>query len=98
MIKLVEICEIINPAKSSDHRYALREIYVNPKHVVSLKEESKYKQKLNEGMLPEGLDARQQFTRVTLDKGNTGLEVIVIGAPGVVNSILKGGEQRVLKG
>ena len=37
MIKLVEVCE------TSDKRYSLREIYVNPKHVVSLREDSKYK-------------------------------------------------------
>jgi hypothetical protein len=96
MIKLVEVCEILNT--NSTKQYILREVYVNPKHVVSLREEVGYQKKLHEGLLPENLDSRQQFTRVTLDKGQSGLEVVVIGAPHLVDNKLNGGEKRVLKG
>ena len=99
MIKLVEICEIANAVRAPNHKYTLREIYVNPKHVISLKEELNYKQKLKEGTLPENLNLKQQFTRVTLDKGHTGLEVVVVGSPDIINSKLNGDTtHRVLKG
>lgn len=97
MIKLVEVCETSSASDNTNKRYSLREIYVNPKHVVSLRSEPKYRQKLHEGVLPEALDSRQEFTRLTLDKGNTGIEVVVVGDPNLVNGKLKGGKD-VLKG
>lgn len=97
MVKLVEICEAPNSSNVSRAKYSLREIYINPKHVVSLRGEPKYKQKLQEGVLPENLDLRQEFTRVVLDKGSVGLEVVVVGDPTAINKKLKGA-RHVLKG
>jgi len=93
MIKLVEICELLNASNKSRQRYTLREIYVNPKHIVALRDEASFKQKLSEGVLPAELDERQQFTRVTLNKGQTGLEIIVIGAPNMIERKLLQGQQ-----
>jgi hypothetical protein len=98
MIKLIEICESLRAAKASKKSYTLREIYVNPKHVISLREEIAYKQKLAEGTLPDDLDSRQSFTRVTLDKGHSGLDVVVVGSPGIIESKLKGGKKELLHG
>jgi hypothetical protein len=97
MIKLMEICELINASNSFKQKFTLREIYINPKHVVSLREETNYQQKLIEGELPRNLDDRQQFTRLVINRGQTGLEVVVIGSPDVVYEKIKGGK-RVLKG
>ena len=98
MIRLVEVCEVLNASNTSRQKYTLREVYINPKHVVSLREERNYKQKLEEGMLPENLDLRQQFTRLTLDKGHTGLEMIIVGAPQLVEQKLQGEARDVLLG
>jgi len=100
MIKLIEVCEQLKASNSYQRRYTLREIFINPKHVVALREESSYTQKLEEGLLPEELDSRQQFTRLTLDRGQSGLDVIVIGAPHLVESKLResGRAKNVLKG
>jgi len=100
MIKLIEVCEQLKASNSHQRKYTLREIFINPKHVVALREESSYTQKLEEGLLPEELDSRQQFTRLTLDRGQSGLDVIVIGAPHLVESKLRkpGGAKNVLKG
>ena len=86
MIKLIEVCELLRATNGSQKSYTLREIYVNPKHVISLREETSYKQKLAEGQLPDELDSRQSFTRITLDKGNSGLDVVVVGTPGIIES------------
>jgi len=98
MVRLIEVCEKVSASNSSQKFYTLREIYVNPKHVVSLREESSFKQKLAEGTMPEGLDSRQGFTRVTLDRGQTGLDVIVVGQPNIVETKLKGDQKELLHG
>ena len=98
MIKLVEVCEVANASNSTQKSYTLREVYVNPKHVVSLREEHSYQQKLMEGEMPEGLDLRQGFTRVTLDRGQTGLDIIVVGPPHIVETKLEHNKKELLHG
>ena len=90
MIRLVEVIKQLN-------QYELREVFVNPTHVVSLREDGQMKNVLTEGRLPEGLDVRQSFTRLVLDKGTVGLELIIVGAPALVESKLKGNKM-VLNG
>lgn len=99
MIKLIEVCELLKASKGPRQKFTLREIFINPKHVVALREAPAYAQKLKEGLLPEELDSRQQFTRLTLDKGQAGLDVIVMGPAHLIESKLRGkGEKHVLNG
>ena len=84
MIKLIEVCEILNASKGPDRKYTLREIYVNPEHIISLREASSYEQKM-----PEDLDPRQRFTRLMLNRGQTGSEIIVVGAPEMIEDKLR---------
>jgi len=44
---------------------------------------------LTEGYLPEGLDQRQRFTRIYLDRGQTGIDIVVVGDPEVIQADLK---------
>ena len=90
MIRLVEVVKQFN-------QYDLREVFVNPTHVVSLREDNHTKQLLGEGKLPDGLDDRQSFTRLVLDKGTVGLELTIVGNPSAIESKLKG-DKRVLNG
>ena len=99
MVKLIEVCELLKASKGSQQKFTLREIFINPKHVVALREEPSYTQRLKEGLLPDELDFRQQFTRLTLDRGQAGLDVIVIGQAHMIESKLREkGEKNVLKG
>jgi hypothetical protein len=53
---------------------------------------------LNEqGMLTEGLDKQHRFSKITIDKGTTGTEIVVIGDPMAVESALNK-RSYVLKG
>jgi len=97
VIKLIEICEMLHSSSAVSQKYTLREIYINPEHIISLREEPTYKQKLLEGKLPDDLDSRQEFTRVALNRGHSGLEVVVVGAPAAIKSKLKK-EKEVLHG
>jgi hypothetical protein len=77
---LVTLTEVVstnsNQAGSSmaTKVFTLREITINPQHVICLREDSVMANRLDEGTLPQGLDNRQRFTKVTLDRGQSGLE------------------------
>ena len=53
---------------------------------------------MNEGVLPQGLDNRQRFTKVILDKGQSGLELTVVGAPSQISEKLKISTRQILMG
>ena len=98
MIQLVEVCELLTASKNAKQRFTLREIYVNPKHIISLREDSNFERKLSEGVLPPELDGRQRFTRLTIDKGNAGLEIVVVGTPGAVAEKMRSTDRGLLQG
>ena len=87
----------MHSSNTTVQKYTLREIYINPEHIISLREEPTYKQKLLEGKLPNDLDSRQEFTRVALNRGHSGLEVVVVGTPAGIRSQLKE-EKEILHG
>ena len=86
LVKLTEICQ--NNTLTSNRDFSLREVFVNPEHVVMIREESRM-QKLNEdGMLPADLSKSHQFTKLTINRGQTGTEIIVVGSPEMVENTL----------
>ena len=91
MVKLVEVYE-------NSKGYVLREVYVNPKHVVSLREDSRFRSKLDEGKMPIELSDEHVFTKMTLDKGTTGLEIVIVGPPSAVESKLRMRGRELLNG
>jgi len=108
MIKFVEIygtglsyssIEDVANKRNPKPSFKLREIYINPEYVVYLKEAEDFLQKFVGGDLPEGLDKRQEFTRLGLSRGQSGFDLVVVGAPKVVQSKLYKGESKsVIKG
>ena len=86
LVKLTEVCQ--NSALTTQQDYTLREVFVNPEHVVMIREESRM-QRLNEqGLLPDGLKTEHKFTKLTINRGHTGTEIVVVGSPTVVESSL----------
>ena len=95
-IRLIEVSKSSNVIKNS--AYTLREVYINPEHVVCLREDIFTSQLIREGQLPEGLDDRQRFTRVQLNRGSTGLDLVVVGSPDTVENQLRTGAKQLLRG
>jgi hypothetical protein len=95
LVKLTEVCG--TGAVTAGRRYSLREVFVNPEHVVMVREEHQMKSLNEQGILTEGLDKQHRFSKITIDKGTTGTEIVVIGDPNTVETALN---QRnyVLKG
>jgi hypothetical protein len=91
MIRLIEVHKILN-----DHR--LREVYVNPKHVVAMRQDDRMLGLLEEGKLPDGIDQAQSFTKLYIDRGNTGIDITVIGDLGSIKEKLGLDARSLLKG
>ena len=86
MIKLAEI--IANPGHYDPETgkntvsYRLRDVFVNPAHVVTMREDEEYNSRRNSGTLVPGLNENVSFTRLSLNVGgNVTLKCTVAGDP-----------------
>ena len=77
--------------------YTLREVFVNPEHVVCMRPDELMKQKLADSMLPEDMDSRQEFTKIYINRGQAGLDITVVGAPSVVEKKINEHQNRSRK-
>ena len=98
MVQLVEVFNEVSSAMRGTSKYTLREIYINPKHVVAIRPDVRMNTVLKEGLLPEGMDERQSFTKVFLDRGQTGIDITVVGEAALVGKKLGLYEKELLKG
>jgi len=91
LVKLTEVCN--NGAVTTNKLYSLREVFINPEHVVMIREEKRMKELNENGKVATGLDAAHQFSKLTINRGQSGTEIIVVGSPEVVESTLKSSPQ-----
>jgi len=109
LVNLVEIYEdsrVIKEAKTfgrkTEKRYFLREISINPAHIISAREEPSLTETLWESQghakccFPVGLDSRQKFTKLCLQRGNFGWDLIVIGDLNQIGEKLNIGSRKTL--
>ncbi len=81
---LVTLTEVVENTTTTNlvgdsSRYTLREVTINPEYVVCVREDSVMRRMLTEGLLPNELSSSHQFTRVYLDRGQTGIDIVVVG-------------------
>jgi hypothetical protein len=92
LVKLTEVCRN-NAITTRQQDYTLREVFINPEHVVMIREEARL-QELNEQIpLTEGLKTEHRFTKLTINRGHTGTEIVVVGAPDIVERSLNTDKQ-----
>jgi len=91
LVKLTEVCN--NGAVTTNKMYSLREIFINPEHVVMIREEKRMKELNENGRVASGLDTAHRFSKLTINRGQSGTEIIVVGAPDIVESTLKNNKQ-----
>jgi hypothetical protein len=78
--------------------YFLKEVFINPEHVVMLDEDTRYRKLNEDNQLAEGLSLNHRFTRLLLNQQNSESEIVVIGDPRMVDSKLKSSTKTLLKG
>ena len=86
LVKLTEVCH--NSTLTTQQDYTLREVFVNPEHVVMIREEARMRQLNEQGELPADLNGAHQFTKLTINRGHTGTEIVVVGAPSIIETTL----------
>ena len=98
VVKLVEVFETSKHHSQDKVSYSLREVFVNPEHVTHLREDLHAIKKLEAGLLPEALDNRQHFTRIHLNRGLSGIDLVVVGDPNTIREKLNKSTKILLKG
>ena len=102
LIKLVEI-QIenthtrINEKTNSRNEYVLKEIYVNPEHVVMMRENRDMTKKLVNHSLSRELHPEQEFTSLRINSGHSGVDVTIVGSLSTIQEKLNLNRQ-LLKG
>jgi len=86
LVKLTEVCD--NGAVTNNKMYSLREVFINPEHVVMIREEKRLRELNERGKVASDLDPTHQFSKLTINRGQAGTEIIVVGSPQVVESTL----------
>ncbi|HCC45049.1 MAG TPA: hypothetical protein DEQ32_11650 [Gammaproteobacteria bacterium] len=82
--RVVKFVEVVQNNSSTGSSYHLQEVFINPNHIVYIRNASWLKAQLNEGNLPGGLDGRQSFSTIHLSRGSTGIDINVVGEPSAV--------------
>ena len=91
LVKLTEVCN--NGAVTTNKLYSLREVFVNPEHVVMIREEKRMKELNESGKVASGLDSAHQFSKLTINRGQTGTEIVVVGSPELIETTLNNNKQ-----
>tara|TARA_R110000824_G_scaffold68670_3_gene177415 strand:- start:1654 stop:1947 length:294 start_codon:yes stop_codon:yes gene_type:complete len=96
LIKLTEVCS--NGACTTQQDYTLKEVFINPDHVIMIREEARLRQLNEQGLVNTELNEKHEFSKLTINRGNTGTEIVVVGAPNTIEVMLNKNNKHVLKG
>jgi hypothetical protein len=91
LVKLTEVCN--NGAVTTNKMYSLREVFINPEHVVMIREEKRMKELNENGKVASGLNPTHQFSKLTINRGQAGTEIVVVGSPEIVENTLNSNKQ-----
>jgi hypothetical protein len=95
LVKLMEVRH--NLALTTKQDYTVQEVFVNPEHVVMIREEPRTHLLNEQGVLPKGIESTNRFTKLTINRGQTGTEIVVLGSPDIVENSLNR-QQQLLRG
>ena len=86
LVKLTEVFQL-------GANYGLREVAVNPEHVVAVREDNNGTEALRDGRFPSGLNPNVGVSRIYLNS----TDVLVLGSQDIIMEKL-GNSKRLLKG
>jgi hypothetical protein len=95
MVKLTEIYQ-----ESMSTKVCVREVYINPNHVVMVREDMNFGRYLQEGKLNElGVNPAMRFTRISVRNSGTGnYEIVAFGDTESVYEKIRSTQKSLLKG
>lgn len=96
LIKLTEVCS--NNTLTTQCKYTLKEVFVNPEHVVMIREDCRIQQLNEQGDLLPDLNESHGFSKLTINRGHTGTEIVVVGSPEIIETKLNKKGEQLLRG
>ena len=90
-IKLIEVTKGIAPGRSS-----IREVYVNPQHIISVSEDPTLNQTLLAEIENLGLVHQTVFSKIIIQEGAGSRNMIVVGAPAEIYTKIN--KKQILRG
>ena len=78
--------------------YTLESVYINPKHIVLLKENKQCRDALTEGKINLPIDKHAEFTTIFISENSSTKEIVVVGSPSSVESKLFNKQKQILRG
>lgn len=93
------LVELVEVKKKSDAHYALQKIYLNPKHIVYITEDSNMRTMIKENKINLGLVDGATFSKIKINHDQGTNNIIVVGSPEVIESkIFNNSKRKVLRG
>ena len=92
------LVKFIQIRKQQSGSYKLENIFVNPAHIVLLRENQPSKEDLMEGRINLSLDRQAQFTTISIADKNETKEIVVVGSPSTIEAKLFSKQKQVLRG
>jgi len=89
MIKLVQVIQA-----NQNSEYYLRDVSINPAHIVSINPSDKFIMLLHQNKLPDGLDEAYEFVEISLLNGKT---IIAVGSSQIINEKNKNRQKIALR-
>tara|TARA_B100000214_G_scaffold375569_1_gene362765 strand:+ start:11830 stop:12126 length:297 start_codon:yes stop_codon:yes gene_type:complete len=91
IVKLKEVYRNVSPTASpiNKMKYTLRDIFINPEHVIYIRQNPSMSKRLAEGMI-DGISTVEEFCTISLSRGQSGTDIIVVGNVEEVNDMLAG--------
>ena len=86
MLKLIEIRSTAMAydieAKTCKSSYSLKEVYLNPDHIIMMRENDSLCGKARRGLLLDGMDENMSFTELTISTpGHMSKTINIVGSP-----------------
>jgi hypothetical protein len=82
LVKLIEVYNKRTYASTNTGKaeeFSLREVLVNPEHVVCIRENDSLKTRLSESTLGQEIHPAEGFTKIYINRGQSGLDLDVVG-------------------
>ena len=93
LVKLIEVYNRKTFASNTGGKveeFSLREVFVNPEHVVCMRENDKLKTKLSETPLGKDIHPAEGFTKLYINRGQSGIDLDVVGDLNAIQGKLHG--------
>ena len=94
LVKLIEVYNKKTFASSAGGKveeFSLREVFVNPEHIVCMRENNSLKTRLSETTLGQGIHSAEGFTKLYINRGQSGIDLDVVGDLNAIQNKLRGG-------